>query len=90
MIGVSTSAQIALHVTQEHFRLTELALAFQTAPADIMPAPAAELMTVALMTSHEISDATTERVPASAPIDVADAEPIGMPWAGIQRTASTP
>ena len=94
-VGVSTSAQIALNVTEEYFRLTELALAFQAVPADVMPAPgpAAEPMTVAMIANNDTSDGgdgIAELPPAAASILIAETEPVGMTWNGVQRTASVP
>jgi rare lipoprotein A len=42
--GMAPSVLIAQHVTAEHFRLTELALAFLAAPSDLMPAPHDQLI----------------------------------------------
>ena len=88
-MAMSPSAQITLNVTEEHFRLSELALAFRKAPADLMPPP--ETTEIAVALSSEAIDAAASSdaltaLPAEATAAPASANP-GMPWTGRQRTA---
>ncbi len=86
LTGPSTSMQIALNVTEEHFRLTELALAFQTTPADLMPAPALEAIAVAEMADTATAERAFEALTTDTPTEAVR----GLVWAGVQRDASVP
>lgn len=84
--NLSSSAQIALNVTEEHFRLTELALAFRAAPADVM-SPPEESWVVASLEDH----AGNASVPTSFAVNPGGRPEIyrGTPWRGVQRTAES-
>ena len=94
--GLAPSAQIALNMAEEHFRLTELALAFRGAPADTMPPPEMILISAPLVIP-EIADVPAEMIAPETlaeTLAVAEAErepepERGMVWAGRQRTAET-
>ena len=89
--GPSPAAQIALNMVEEHFRLTELALAFRVVPADTVPPPEAIVIS-APMIIPDIADVPAEMIAPEA-LAIAEAEPdaepvSGMTWAGgAQRQA---
>ena len=92
--GMTPSMQIALNVTEEHFRLTELALAFQSAPSDLMPVPepSADAMTLAAVVDRYEQESPSKRhAGEQAHAQLVEAEPVqGMPWTGPQRMVSVP
>ncbi len=93
--AMTPSMQIIQNVTQEHFRLTELALAFQAAPADLMPVPEAPAEVTPLATvvdnSSDAETASADHVGERAHAQMAQTEPVrGLPWTGPQRMVSVP
>ena len=89
--AMSPSAQIALHVTEEHFRLTELALAFQAAPAEVISPDEGVpdgVAVAAIMMIDRIGEVAAVMIEPEVMPAQEDSEPVvGMPWQGRQRSA---
>ncbi len=83
--AISSSAQIALNVTEDYFRLSELAVAFRAAPAEIMPPPDAADVVTAL---YEAPVANVSEPPVQFASGTPDDGALGMRWTPPPRTAA--
>ena len=82
--AISSSAQIALNVTEDYFRLSELAVAFRAAPAEMIPPPDAADVVAALYEAP-VANGTepSVRLASGAPNDGT----LGMRWTPPPRSA---